>query len=171
MICLVGYCNDRTNTRPGRGGRPAARSRRNGRGHVSRGRPPSNGIRDALPIARARGRVIEIVQNGATPARFVVVVDNLVIFITLRRADPFRMTPAEIESGNREVLAMVRSLPGSADIVREFWIYSRAGSLRFFRVEDSWLLEIGRDGLPRAVPEGKPKVEKSGKETGAGGDV
>ena len=98
MICLVGYCNDRTNTRPGRGGKRAAGSRRNGR-HVSRGRPPSNGIRDALPIARARGRVMEIVLKGSTPARFVVVVDNRVIFVTLRRADPFRMTRQRLSPG------------------------------------------------------------------------
>ena len=43
------------------------------------------------------------------------------------------------------------SLPGSADIIREFWVYSKYGSLRFFRVEDSDFLEIGRDDLPLAA--------------------
>jgi hypothetical protein len=120
---------------------------------MSRGRPPSNGIREALPIARARGRVMEIVQNGDTPAMFVIVADGKVYFIYIRRADPFRVTPTEMETENREVLAMIRSLPGSADIIRELWPYSKAGTLRFFRVEDSWLLEIGRDGLPLAAKE------------------
>ena len=127
---------------------------------MSRGRPPSNGIDAALPIARARGRVLEIVQNGDTPAMFVVIADGKVHFIYIRRADPFRVTPADMEVENRGTLAIIRSLPHSADIIREFWLYSRAGSLRFFRVEDSWLLEIGRDGRPLAVPEQKPQVEK-----------
>lgn len=131
---------------------------------MSRGRPPSNGIREALPVARARGRVLEIVQNGDIPAMFVIVADGKVCFIYIRRIDPFRMTPAEIEIENREVITLIRSLPRSADIVREFWPYSKYGSLRFFRVEDSWLLEIGRDGLPLAVPETKKVVEKSGTE-------
>jgi hypothetical protein len=131
---------------------------------MSRGRPPSNGIRDALPLAEARGRVMEIVQNGNTPAMFVIVADGKIHFIFIRRADPFRITPADMEVENRTVLAMIRSLPGSTDIIREFWPYSRAGTFRFFRVEDSWLLETGRDGKPLAVPvEVQPKVVQDGK--------
>jgi hypothetical protein len=130
---------------------------------MSRGRPPSNGIREALPIARARGRVMEIVQNGDTPARFVIVADGKVFFVYIRRADPFRVTPAEMEAENNAMLAIIRSLPGSADIIREFWPYSKAGTLRFFRVEDSWLLEIGRDGQPLSVPDGIPMGGKAGK--------
>jgi hypothetical protein len=118
---------------------------------MSRGRPPYNGILDALPIARSRGRVMEIVQNGDTPARFVIVADGRVFFVYIRRADPFRVTPVVMEAENRAELERIRSLPSSTDIVREIWFYSRSGTLRFFRVEDSWLLEIGRDGLPLAV--------------------
>jgi hypothetical protein len=99
---------------------------------------------------------MEIVQNGDTPAMLVIAADNKIIFVVIRRADPFRLSPAGIEAENRTVLAMIRSIPGSADIIREFWLYSKARTLRFFRVEDTWLLEIGRDGQPRAVPEMKP---------------
>jgi hypothetical protein len=137
---------------------------------MSRGRPPSNGIREALPIARARGRVMEIVQNGDTPAMFVIVRDKKICFIYIRRADPFRVTPAEMEAENSEVLAMIRTLPASTDILREFWPYSRAGTLRFFRVEDSWLQEIGRDGQPLAEKEGNVRVEKAGREEGWSGN-
>jgi hypothetical protein len=135
---------------------------------MSRGRPPAKGIDEALPIARARGRVMEIVQNGDTPAMFVIVADGKVIFIYIRRADPFRVTPAEMEAENRGVLAMIRTLPASADIIREFWPYSKAGTLRFFRVEDSWLLEIGRDGRPLGAPDVKGAVEKNGKDKNGG---
>lgn len=127
---------------------------------MSRGRPPSNGIDAALPIARARGRLLEIVQNGDTPAMFVVVADGKVYFIYIKRADPFRVTPAEMNAENHDTLAIIRSLPSSADIVREFWPYSKYGSLRFFRVEDDWLLEIGSDGKLLGEKGEWPKVVK-----------
>lgn len=130
---------------------------------MSRGRPPLSGIREALPIARARGRVIEVIRNNDTPVMFVIVEGNKIIFVLIRRADPFRLTPLEIETENRGMLAGIRSLPVSADIIREFWIYSKAGSLRFFRVEDSWLLEIGRNGQPLTMMETKVVAEKTGK--------
>lgn len=122
---------------------------------MSRGRPPYNGIDLALPIAEARGRVMEIVQNGDTPAMFVIDADGKIFFVYIRRVDPFRVTPAEMEAENRKVLALIRSLPSSPDIIREFWPYSKYGTLRFFRVEDSRLLEIGRDGRPLGVTDGK----------------
>jgi hypothetical protein len=131
---------------------------------MSRGRPPLTGIELALPIAQARGRVMEIVQNGDTPAMFVIVADGKVFFVYIRRADPFRVSPAEMEAENREALAVIRSLPASADIIRELWPYSKYGSLRFFRVEDSCLLELGRDGRPLGVAEGKVVREKTGKD-------
>jgi hypothetical protein len=127
---------------------------------MSRGRPPVTGIEAALPIAKARGRVLEIVQNGDTPVRFEIIADGKVHFIYICRADPFRVTPEEMEAENGTVLARIRTLPSSVDIVRELWPYSRAGSLRFFRVEDSWLLEIGSNGKPLAVPEETLRVEK-----------
>ena len=133
---------------------------------MSRGRPPAKGICEAMPVARARGRVMEIRQNGDTPAMMVIVADGKVHFIFIRRADPFRITPAEMEAENRDVLAFVRSLPGSADIVREFWPYSKYGALRFFRVEDSGLLEIGRDGKPLAGKVEMLRVENPGNDSG-----
>jgi hypothetical protein len=102
----------------------------------------------ALPVAKARGRVIELVQNGDTPGDIEIIVGGIVIFVSLCRADPFRCTPADIEAENRVRIARLRSVPASAHVLRELWIYSKYGSLRFFRVEDTWLLEIGPDGLP-----------------------
>lgn len=99
---------------------------------------------------------MEIVRNGDTPAMIVIATDAKVIFVYIRRADPFRLTPAEMEIENHEILTGIRSLPTSTDILREFWPYSKAGTLRFFRVEDPGLREIGRDGRPLAVPEVKP---------------
>ena len=120
---------------------------------MSRGRPPRKGMEIALPVAKARGRVVGLVQNGDTPGDFEIIVGGVVVFVSLCRADPFRCTPAGIEMENRVRIARLRSVPASAQVLRELWIYSKYGSLRFFRVEDTWLLEIGPDGLPLgAVP-------------------
>jgi hypothetical protein len=72
-----------------------------------------------------------------------------------------RMSPARSTAGS-DSTRRHRSF-SCPDILREFWVYSKAGTLRFFRVEDSWLLEIGRDGQPLAVK------EKPGAGTAAGG--
>jgi hypothetical protein len=110
---------------------------------------------------------MEIVQNGETPADIVISVDGKIILVQIRRADPFRRTPEDLNTENHESLARLRSIPGSADILREFWAYSKCNTLRFFRVEDTWLLEIGRDGLPLAGREATPPVpEKSGNTEG-----
>ena len=115
---------------------------------MSRGRPPLRGMDIAMPVAKVRGRVIELVQNGDIPADFEIIVGGIVIFVGLCRADPFRCTPAAIEAGSRVRIARLRSVPASTHVLRELWIYSKYGSLRFFRVEEIWLLEIGTDGLP-----------------------
>ena len=100
-------------------------------------------------------------QTGETTAAFVIAADGKVIIVWIRRAEPFRRTPGELDAENHEQLALFRSFPGSADIIREFWVYSKYGSLRFFRMEDSRLLEIGRDGLPLAARGGKAGAGKT----------
>ena len=122
---------------------------------MSRGRPPTKGMDIAMPVAKARGRVIELVQNGDTPGDFGIIVGGVVTFVSFCRADPFRCTPAEIEVENRLRIARLRSVPASVHVLRELWIYSKYGSLRFFRVEDTWLLEIGPDGMPLGAGAGK----------------
>ncbi|MFA6331731.1 MAG: hypothetical protein WCX22_02155 [Methanoregula sp.] len=97
------------------------------------------------------------------PGAIVIAADGKIIIVWIRRAEPFRRTPGELDAENHEQLTLFRSFPGSADIIREFRVYSKYGSLRFFRVEDSRLLEIGRDGLPLAALGGKPGPEKPGK--------
>jgi len=49
---------------------------------------------------------------------FVVIADGNVFFIYIKRADLFRVTPAEMEEQNQGTLAIIRSLPSAADIIR-----------------------------------------------------
>ena len=111
---------------------------------MSRGRPPARGLEIALPIARARGLVMQFVQNEECPADFLIIGGGRDIFVRLKRAVPFLSTTADLEAEFRELIRHLRCIPG----YREFWIYSKKGSVRFFRVDDAALVEHGRDGLP-----------------------
>ena len=118
---------------------------------MSRGRPPAHGLEIALPVARERGQlVMQFVQVEECPADFMFICGQNNYFIRLRRAVPFRRTPEQLEAEFRDLMRQLRCIPGC----REFWIYSKKGSLRFFRVEDNGLVEIGRDGRP-LPPEAK----------------
>ena len=130
---------------------------------MSRGRPSARGLDIALPIARARGMVMQFIQNEECPADFLIIGGGRDIFVRLRRAIPFLQTKADLEAEFRELIRQLRCIPGH----REFWIYSKKGSVRFFRVDDASLVEIGRDGLPLPL-NGK---EDSGVKAVAGGAV
>ncbi|NMB78666.1 MAG: hypothetical protein GYA23_06175 [Methanomicrobiales archaeon] len=115
---------------------------------VTRGRPPTQGIRQAVMLARARGIVMEIRQTNESPAVLVITGNSRVTFVRIRRIESIRRSPAEIEAEDREAIALLRTIPGNNTISRELWVYSKFGTWRFFSVEDGWLLEIHRDGSP-----------------------
>jgi hypothetical protein len=48
----------------------------------------------------------------------------------------------------------LRLFPRSPQIMLEIWIYSRSGTFRFFRAEESGLVETAGDGTPAPVPGG-----------------
>ncbi|MDD1693565.1 MAG: hypothetical protein LUQ71_02455 [Methanoregula sp.] len=91
---------------------------------------------------------MQFVQDGECSAEFVISGEGKVIFVRIRRAVPFLSTPVELEAEFHGLINHLRRIPGSGPVAREFWIYSKKDSLRFFRVEDTGLVEIGRDGLP-----------------------
>ena len=88
--------------------------------------------------------VMQFVQNEECPADFLIIGGGRDIFVRLKRAVPFLSTTADLEAEFRELIRQLRCIPGD----REFWIYSKKGSVRFFRVDDAGLAEHGRDGLP-----------------------
>jgi len=115
---------------------------------MSKGRPPAQGMEEALPLARSRGLVMQIVRDGEPPAELVVIGDGAIIIARIRRAAPFRRTPEELEQDHYDQIHQLRRIPERVVVSREFWIYSKKNSWRYFRIGDSSLTEIGRDGSP-----------------------
>jgi hypothetical protein len=87
--------------------------------------------------------VMQFIQNEECPADFLIIGGGRDVFVRIRRAIPFLQTTADLEAEFRDLIRQLRCIPG----YREFWIYSKKGSLRFFRVEDCGLVELGGDGL------------------------
>lgn len=115
---------------------------------MSRGRPPVNGLKDALVIARIRGRVLVFVQDGECPAEFAIRIRGKLVFVRVRRAVPFRLTAQQLETEFRWAIDELSGLRESGQEFFELWLYSKNGTFRFFRIEPAGLAEIGRDGEP-----------------------
>jgi hypothetical protein len=60
-----------------------------------------------------------------------------VILVTLRRSENMG-----------EPIIRVREIPDCGPVCRELWLYSRYEALRFFRIENAELVDLGPDGRP-----------------------
>jgi len=79
--------------------------------------------------------------------RIVYGLENLsdrVIRITAYRKKT--ATIKKIEHAKRNLIAELRLLPVSAQILHEFWFYSKHGTYRFFRINERELDEVDHHG-------------------------
>jgi hypothetical protein len=113
---------------------------------MTRGRPPKKGLGDAILVAKARGTVMIFLQNKETLCDFMIMGNGNFVFVQVKTTGRIRGTREEIESVFRESIMRLRSFPSSGLILKELWIYSRYGIWRFFRIEDTGIVEICQDG-------------------------
>jgi len=99
-----------------------------------------------LLVALARGRVMRFLQNRESVCDFMIIGNGMLIFVRIRKARRVRGMKEEIGREFQDTLGQIRSFPSSDLIIRELWIYSRYGIWRFFRVEDTGIVEICQDG-------------------------
>jgi len=128
---------------------------------TTRGRHPLKAIDAARTIAVRRG-LIQYTQIG--PGRlcdFEIVCPPLLAKVRMKRMRYIRCTPEWLDREAREEIAGLRMYPSSQEISRELWICSPDYFLRFFRVTDSGLVELGPDGQP-LLPK-SPKAPRSGR--------
>jgi hypothetical protein len=119
---------------------------------MTRGRLPKKGLEDAILVAKARGTVMIFLQNKETLCDFMIMVNGHLVFIRVRTATRIRGTQEEIEREFRESIMQLRSFPSSGLILKELWIYSRYGIWRFFRIEDTGMVEICQNGTQLKNP-------------------
>ena len=115
---------------------------------MTKGRPATTGVDDAVIIAHKRGCVMRIVYGLESICDLVIRTAAYVAFVKARRTDKITATIREIEHTFQDLIAELRLFPVSAQILRELWIYSKHGTYRFFRINEAGLTEVDQHGMP-----------------------
>jgi hypothetical protein len=92
-------------------------------------------------------------------ADFTITTPEIFAPVKIKRMRYLRCTIRWLEREAAEEIAGLRLFPSSREISRELWFCSSGYAFRFFRICDTGLVELGRDGLP--LPEKSP-VPKPG---------
>ena len=122
-------------------------------------RHPLKALEKADPIARQRGDVQYYERGGGMNADFTITTPEIFAPVKIKRMRYLRCTIRWLEREAAEEIAGLRLFPSSREISRELWFCSSGYAFRFFRICDTGLVELGRDGLP--LPEKSP-VPKPG---------
>jgi hypothetical protein len=134
---------------------------------MTRGRPVSKALDEAIPVARARGNVMKFCPEPESACDLMIRTSVHLVFVRIKRVCKIRCTKEEIGAELQEWVIVLCSLPVSESILCELWVYTKQGSWRYFRVRSTGLVEIGRDGNPIRLPEKGPAI--TGREGTTGG--
>jgi hypothetical protein len=115
---------------------------------MTRGRHPELGRKIAETVACQRGTVHVIVQGKDRTLDILITTRGHVILVTVQRSERLGEPIQKVEELYREPIHRIREIPDGGPVCRELWLYSRYETLRFFRIENSAVVELGRDGIP-----------------------
>ena len=121
---------------------------------MTRGRIPVRARKEADPIAEKRGLVQHYQREPGRICDFAIMSPGMVVQVRIKCV---RRLGSIGEETGRELATeatALRIIASSREISREIWLCSPRYAWRFFRVLDSSLAELGRDGtlLPTASP-------------------
>lgn len=131
---------------------------------MTRGPAPVIWMDAAIPVAEARGQVMMFCHSVRNYADFVIVGNGTFAIVRMRKIQCLHGPPEEIEKDLHNEVNMLRRIPGGS-VSRELWPYSRYGVLRFFRVGDTGLVELGADGKLISRPAEEPVPAEHPEET------
>ena len=115
---------------------------------MTRGRPPHQAQKDAIPIAEKRGEVWPYKPKSGSPCDFTIMSPGRVSFICVKHIRRLRCTNDELRRKFSDAIMALRLIASSPAISRELWIRSPKGVWRFFRIGDESFTELGTDGTP-----------------------
>ena len=127
---------------------------------MTRGRHPIRALEEAEKIARKRGLVHYYERVPGMIADFSIAIPPCLAQVRIKRMRYLRCTMQWLEREACEEIAGLKMFPSSREISRELWICSPEYCWRFFRVCDTGLAELGRDGvlLPQKSPIPRPQT-------------
>ena len=120
---------------------------------MTRGRKPLMALREAGLIARKRGDTRWFMHEPGMICNFVIYCLGFTAHVRIKRVTRLRCTHVVIEREAADALATLRSIASGPGISRELWVYLPRGSFRFFRVEETGLVELCRDGAVMEAPD------------------
>ncbi|MDD1687879.1 hypothetical protein [Methanoregula sp.] len=115
---------------------------------MTRGRHPVRALEKADKIAKERGLVQYYERGPKMLADFTITGPMIHAPVKIKRMPYIRCTLRWLEREAAAGIAGLKMYPSSKEISRELWIYSPDYFWRFFRVCDTGLVELGRDGVP-----------------------
>lgn len=124
---------------------------------MTRGRQPTKNRDAGIERAGARGTVMQFVPEAGMVCNFMIRGAGRIIFVRIKRAARLHGKVPELAADHDELIAGLRTLPGSGPVTRELWLYSKKGIWRYFRVTDTGIEETGPDG-ELLLPAGKPSA-------------
>ena len=113
---------------------------------TGRGARPHRALKDAIPIAKARG-LIQLAMGGPERIYDLSIVSKIpIVFASIMFAPKILAPIPELADYYRKDLARLRVIARDTAVSIEFWIRSRHGTWRFFQVTPSSIVEIDREG-------------------------
>jgi len=113
---------------------------------MTRGRPPLQAQKDAVPIAGKRGEVWPYQPKSGSTCDFTIMSPGRVAFVCVKHIRRLRCTPVELTRKFSETITALQLIVDSPVISRELWIRSPRGVWRFFRINNESFTELGNDG-------------------------
>jgi hypothetical protein len=129
---------------------------------MTRGRHPVRALEEARAIAKKRGLVRYYERKPDPICDFSITSPELLAQVRIKRMRYIRCTFSWLEREAQGEINSLKMFPSSLEISRELWICSPEYCWRFFRVCDTGLAELGRDGAP--LPPKSPVPQSPGNE-------
>jgi len=123
---------------------------------MRRGPPPTKGFDIAIPIAMGRGSVMLFQHLPEHVCDFTITGNGIFALVRIMATTRLHEAVAEITWEYSGVITGLSTLPFGGPVSRELWLYSRYGTIRFFRVLETGLIEIDCHGFP--FMNGKPVI-------------
>lgn len=131
---------------------------------MKRGPSMPRGIAFALPVALRRGHVMIFIPSLVNIGEFLIAGNGFFVLVGIRFARRIRAALNEIEAEFAGAITDLRLAPRTGPVSCELWLYSRYGTLRHFRVNDTALAETDLYGLPLDLKKPAAVVSTESKE-------
>jgi hypothetical protein len=122
-------------------------------------RHPLKALDIAEAIAQKRGCIQRYERGPGMICDFTITLPECHAPVKIKRTRYHRHTIPWIEREAAREITGLKLFPSSKEISRELWLCSPEYAYRFFRVCDTTLAELGRDGMPLPAKCPAPRSE------------